>query len=155
MAGEHEGPDVVAPPPLVYLVPLLGGLLLDRLVPLPAPPRGLRRPLGVTALTAGLGLMGWFLGTMQRARTPVDVRQAPTRLVATGPFSYTRNPAYVAMAAVYTGISLLLGGRWSLLFLPAALITMDRGVIQREERYLARRFGRDYSSYRGRVRRWI
>jgi protein-S-isoprenylcysteine O-methyltransferase Ste14 len=32
---------------------------------------------------------------------------------------------------------------------------MDRGVIQREERYLARRFGRDYSSYRGRVRRWI
>jgi protein-S-isoprenylcysteine O-methyltransferase Ste14 len=59
------------------------------------------------------------------------------------------------MAAIYTGISLLLGGRWSLLFLPAALITMDRGVIQREERYLARRFGRDYSGYRGRVRRWI
>ena len=155
MAGEHEGPDVVAPPPLVYLVPLLGGLLLDRLVPLPALPRGLRRPLGVTALGAGVGLMGWFVSTMQEARTPIDVRQAPTSLVATGPFSYTRNPAYVAMAAIYTGISLLLGGRWSLLFLPAALITMDRGVIQREERYLARRFGRDYSSYRGRVRRWI
>jgi protein-S-isoprenylcysteine O-methyltransferase Ste14 len=155
MAGEREGPDVVVPPPLVYLAPLLGGLLLDRLAPLPALPRGLRRPLGLTALAAGVGLMGWFVSTMQGARTPIDVRKAPTRLVATGPFSYTRNPAYVAMASIYAGISLLVGARWSLLFLPAALVTIDRGVIAREERYLARRFGRDYGSYRGRVRRWI
>jgi protein-S-isoprenylcysteine O-methyltransferase Ste14 len=31
----------------------------------------------------------------------------------------------------------------------------NRGVIEREERYLATGFGRDYGSYRGRVRRWI
>jgi protein-S-isoprenylcysteine O-methyltransferase Ste14 len=35
------------------------------------------------------------------------------------------------------------------------LAIIDRGVIEREERYLANRFGGDYEAYLGRVRRWI
>jgi protein-S-isoprenylcysteine O-methyltransferase Ste14 len=41
------------------------------------------------------------------------------------------------------------------LFLPWALLVVDRGVIAREERYLERRFGAEYASFRTRVRRWL
>jgi protein-S-isoprenylcysteine O-methyltransferase Ste14 len=92
---------------------------------------------------------------MMRARTPIDVRHAPTALVQDGPFARTRNPGYLGLALVYTGIALLAGGRWSLLFLPGVLFAVDRGVIQREEDYLERHFGADYDEYRRRVRRWV
>jgi protein-S-isoprenylcysteine O-methyltransferase Ste14 len=139
----------------LYGAPLLGGLLLDRLVRLPDLPRRLRLPAGLAALLGGAALTGWFLGTMRAAGTPVDVRHAPTRPVVEGPFRLTRNPGYVALALVYAGVSLLANGRWPQVLLPGVLAAVDRGVIVREERYLERRFGPDYDSYRRRVGRWV
>jgi protein-S-isoprenylcysteine O-methyltransferase Ste14 len=92
---------------------------------------------------------------MTRARTPIDVHQAPTALVETGPFARTRNPGYLSLALDYSGIALLAGGRWPLLFLPGVLVVVDRGVIRREEVYLERRFGAAYRAYLYRVRRWL
>jgi protein-S-isoprenylcysteine O-methyltransferase Ste14 len=106
-------------------------------------------------LAAGIALAIWFLLAMQRAGTPVDPREASTALVETGPFRYTRNPAYAAFTLTYLGLSLLAGARWPLILLPAVLVIVDRGVIRREERYLVTRFGSDYSAYRRRVRRWL
>ena len=56
-AGER-GPDVIAPPPLLYLIPLVAGLLLDRRLPLPRLPRGVRLS-GLPLLAGGLGLGGF------------------------------------------------------------------------------------------------
>jgi protein-S-isoprenylcysteine O-methyltransferase Ste14 len=155
MDGEERGPDVIAPPPLIYLAPLVGGLVLDRLIPLPRLPRRFTRPAGVAALAGGVALMGWFLRTMIEADTPVDVRRPPRHLAVEGPFKYTRNPAYVAFAATYLGVCLITRARWSLLLLPAVLAIVDRGVIEREESHLRERFGEDYEEYRSQVRRWI
>jgi protein-S-isoprenylcysteine O-methyltransferase Ste14 len=150
----ERGPDLVAPPPLIYAGPWLAGGLLDRLLPLPQLPRGLRL-LGFLPLAAGLALGGSFIAAMYRAGTPVDPREAPSTLVTKGPFSYTRNPGYLGLALAYLGGALIAGSRWELVFLPAALLTIDRGVIRREERYLEERFGSSYLDYVGRVRRWV
>jgi protein-S-isoprenylcysteine O-methyltransferase Ste14 len=40
-------------------------------------------------------------------------------------------------------------------FLPGVIAAVDRGVIRREEAYLAGRFGEEYEEYRRRVRRWV
>jgi len=152
--SEPGTPGVIAPPPFLYIGPLLGGLLLDRLVPLPRPPAPLRLA-GLPLLAAGMSLAGWFFTSMRRAGTPVDPYETPTALVTSGPFEYTRNPAYVGLTLCYAGVALLAGGRWPWLFLPAVLATVERGVIEREERYLEQRFGTDYQNYRRRVRRWL
>ena len=59
------------------------------------------------------------------------------------------------MTLIYAGLSLLTGILWALLLLPGVLLAVDRGVIQREERYLGKQFGAAYSEYRRRVRRWL
>jgi protein-S-isoprenylcysteine O-methyltransferase Ste14 len=35
------------------------------------------------------------------------------------------------------------------------LAVVQRGVIEREEAYLERKFGAEYTQYKARVRRWI
>lgn len=149
-----RGPDIIAPPPLLYAGPWLGGLLLDRLLPLPRLPLVLRL-LGLPLMAAGIGMGGWFAWTMRRAGTPIDPCEAPTALVTEGPFRRTRNPAYLGLTLLYGGLSLLAGILWPLLLLPGVLLAVDRGVIQREERYLEKHFGSAYSDYRRRVRRWL
>ena len=152
--SRDRGPDIVAPPPLLYAGPLLAGFVLDFLLPLPRLSSGLRL-VGLPFLAGGVALAIWFLLSMRRAGTPVDPREATTALVQAGPFRYTRNPAYVAFALTYLGVSLLAGARWPLILLPAVLVIVDRGVIRREERYLEEGFGSDYSGYQQRVRRWL
>ena len=52
-------------------------------------------------------------------------------------------------------LSSLANALWAILLLPAALLVIQRGVIEREERYLERKFGEEYLSYKAQVRRWI
>jgi protein-S-isoprenylcysteine O-methyltransferase Ste14 len=151
---EVRHPDIIAPPPLLYAGPWLGGLLLDRLWPLPRLPLALRL-VGLPLIAAGIGLGGWFIWTMRRAGTPIDPYEAPTAIVTEGPFRRTRNPAYVGLTLTHSGLSLLSGILWPLLLLPGVLLAVDRGVIQREERYLEKQFGSAYTDYRRRVRRWL
>ena len=151
---EQRTAGVVAPPPLIYLGPLLAGLVLDRFLPLPRMPAAIRA-VGVPLLAGGVGLGAWFLASMREAKTAVDPYQPSTALVVGGPFRFTRNPAYLGFAFAYAGISLLAGGRWPLVLLPGVVAAIDRGVIRREEAYLLHRFGDRYHDYRSRVRRWF
>jgi protein-S-isoprenylcysteine O-methyltransferase Ste14 len=147
-------PDIIAPPPLLYAGPWLGGLLLDRLLPLPRFPLAARLA-GLPLIAAGIGVGGWFIWTMRKAGTPVDPYEAPSALVTNGPFRLTRNPAYFGLSLTYVGLSLLTGLLWPVLLLPGVLLAVDRGVIRREERYLEKQFGSPYRDYRRRVRRWL
>jgi protein-S-isoprenylcysteine O-methyltransferase Ste14 len=62
---------------------------------------------------------------------------------------------YLGMACLHVAIAFALGSLAALLLLIPALVIIDRMVIQREEIYLERRFGRPYLDYKARVRRWI
>ena len=152
---ERDNAGVVAPPPLIYLGPLVLGLLLNRRVPVPFLPRRIAHIVGWPLVGGGMLLAGWFFRTMKRADTPIDPREPVSRLVTAGPFRYTRNPAYLAMTMIYGGITSLANALPSILFLPAVLLVMRRGVIEREERYLEGKFGEEYLRYKARVRRWI
>ena len=153
-----SGPDtagVVAPPPILMFAPLIVGLLLQRLRPARLLPPALSFPLG-WALIGGAGALHvWFGWTMTRARTPINVSKPTVRLITDGPFRVSRNPSYLAFVGHYLGVTCLVNSRWPLLLLPLAILLVQGGAIEREERYLARRFGQPYRPYRARVRRWI
>ena len=152
---EQDKPGVVAPPPLIYLGALIFGLLLGRRFPVRFLPRALARGLGWPLLGGGVLLLGWFEGAMRQADTPTNPYKPVEHIATGGPFRYTRNPGYLAMTLIYAGIASLANALWALLLLPAAPLVIRRGVIEREERYLERKFGEEYLSYKARVRRWI
>jgi protein-S-isoprenylcysteine O-methyltransferase Ste14 len=152
---EQDKAGVAAPPPLLYLGAFSIGLLLGRRFPLGFLPRGMRRSLGWPLLGSGALLLGWFERTMHRAQTPANPYRPVERVVTEGPFRYTRNPAYLAMTMICAGAASLANAPWAVLLLPVALAVIRRGVIEREERYLERKFGEEYLRYKGRVRRWI
>lgn len=150
MADGREGTaGVIAPPPLIYLGFLATGLLLKKLPPSRFLPRGVARLLGWPLLG------GWFQRALRRANTPVNPQKPVTSLVVDGPFRYSRNPGYISLAMMYAGIASLANALWAILLLPAALLTIRYGVIEREERYLERIFGEEYLRYKARVRRWL
>lgn len=93
--------------------------------------------------------------TFRRAGTPIDPYSPTSALVPDGPYRFTRNPAYLGMTLLYAGITLLRGRMWPFVSLLGVLRLVDRGVIAREERYLAGRFGEPYTEYRARVRRLV
>ena len=95
------------------------------------------------------------MATLRGRRTAVDPFGTTTALVTEGPFARSRNPIHVAMTAAYAGGCALVNGLAPLLLLPVALLLVRRGVIVREERYLAARFGPAYRDYARRVRRWL
>jgi protein-S-isoprenylcysteine O-methyltransferase Ste14 len=152
---EPDKPAVLAPPPVLYAGGLALGLILELLVPLPGLPSVASWVLGSVLLVAGVALALWFLSSFRRAGTPVDVRKATTKIVTEGPFRFSRNPGYVSLTAIYAGIAVLADALWPLFLLPGIVLVVERGVIDREERYLERRFGEDYRRYKARTRRWL
>lgn len=152
---DHDTAGVIAPPPLIFLTGQALGWLLDRAWRHTVVPRAWSRALGMPLVGSGAGLVVWALTTMIRARTHPDPRQPTTAIVAHGPFRYTRNPIYLAFTLIYLGLSLWRNSLTTLLLLPGVLTVLWRGVVEREERYLERKFGAEYTSYKARVRRWL
>lgn len=151
----NDNPGVIARPPFIYAGTLAAGLILSRLTPAGFLPRGLRKLLGIPLVIGGLAIGFSGLRELRRAETNVVTRKPTTSIVTGGPYRLTRNPIYVGMTLMYTGISALANALWPMLMLPGVLAVMNKGVIEREERYLEGKFGDEYRRYKARVRRWL
>ena len=150
-----DNPGVITPPPFIYAGALAAGLLANRRFRLRFLPRPLARTLGPLLILGGfaVGLLGFR--ELRRVGTNVDPYRPATAVVTGGPYRFTRNPMYVGFTLMYAGISAWTNALLPILMLPAVQQLMRRGVIEREERYLERKFGDEYLQYKGRVRRWI
>jgi protein-S-isoprenylcysteine O-methyltransferase Ste14 len=153
LQADHAG--VIAPPPLIYVGALGLGLLLQRAAPIPFLPPRVGRVIGACLIALNFLLGAPAAMTMRRARTALNPMQPTTAIVSSGPFRYSRNPIYLSFTILYAGIAFVANALWPLLLLPAVLVAMNRGVIEREEQYLQRKFGAEYTRYKDQVRRWL
>ncbi len=150
-----DKPGVIAPPPLIYVAAFLVSVLLNTRRPTPFLPSPLRNILGTSLIGTAGTILFFAFREMRRAGTNVNPELPATALVTQGPFQFTRNPLYLSLTLVYTGLAALVNTLWAFLLLPVLLFIMQRGVIEREERYLEGKFGDSYTQYKARVRRWL
>lgn len=153
-----DNPNVIAPPPLIFLSGLLlGGIIqwfhplyifsFDYLV--------YSRIAGVLIIAGGLGIILTAHLKMKKARTNIEPWKPTNAILSDGIYSYSRNPVYLAMVLIFCGVKLIVNSVWLLPALVLVLIVIHFGVILREEKYLERKFGEEYLGYKKRVRRWI
>jgi protein-S-isoprenylcysteine O-methyltransferase Ste14 len=151
-----ESAGIIAPPPALYLGALALGFMLHILLPQPIFAADVvLRVVGVFLLALSGALARWAFVTMRHVGTSASPREPSVALVRSGPFRLSRNPIYVAMTGLYLGIAFLANSGWLLVLMVPLLVIMQWGVILREERYLAKRFGAAYSDYKAGVRRWL
>ncbi len=152
---ERDAPGVIARPPFIYLGFLALGLVLDWLWPNPLLPETLRYILGGALIGLGLALVMASIRCFKAAGTNFDTQKPATAILSDGPYQISRNPIYVGLTAIYAGIGIALDAPGVWVMLLPALVVMHYGVILREERYLERKFGKEYLDYKTSVRRWI
>lgn len=155
---EPDHADVLIRPPLLFCIALVIGSAISAALPIgPGLAKGDGRAL---AWGIGLAVIGTIFTTLAarelvRAGTEVMPTRPSTAVVTSGVYGFTRNPIYIGLSLIYFGISVALTSMWSLALLPLVLFLLQRGVILREEAYLARKFGAVYEAYRARVPRWF
>jgi len=157
MQSQNDNPGVYIPPPLLYVATFFAATLIQRLLPLnkaffySASSKLLGSALVLIGLVFTIPALQQFLRTKN---TLVTIKPANS-LQTTGIYSVSRNPMYINLLLLYTGMSFLIGNWWNLILLPLLILIVQEYVIKREEKYLERRFGQSYFDYKAKVRRWI
>lgn len=154
----QDNAGVIAPPPLIAALTVVFGLALDWL----APAYILAVLLDVTTrailgfLLAGSGAWLAFRAerTFRAAGTNVHPWRPALVLATAGPYKWLRNPMYLGMGLIVAGIGVFLASDWTIVFLAPAALLIHFGVVLREERYLAAKFGDDYRRYLANVPRY-
>jgi protein-S-isoprenylcysteine O-methyltransferase Ste14 len=148
--------NVIVIPPLLHLGSIALGIVAHWFLRLEFPlPFVFRAVMGIALLGGGVAISIAFSRAFRRTGQDRNPNTPTPRLITTGPYRTSRNPAYVALIAIQVGIGLLLDNVWILLVLIPVLVIMHYGVIIREEAYLERAFGDEYLRYKENVRRWL
>ncbi len=132
-------------------LPLVAALLL-----IPAPEGATGLPFwiaGAAVVAAGEGIRLWavhHIGAISRTRSD---RLGP--LVASGPFSYVRNPLYLGNILLWAGFAISARLLWLVPIVVVLLALEYHAIVRWEERLLAERMGQPYVNYIAGVPRWV
>ncbi len=110
---------------------------------------------GIPVIGSGLVMAFWSRSLFIRNRTTLSPYESPGFLITTGPFRISRNPVYLAMAAILFGSAIVMGTLVTFIFPVLFIAIAGTLFIPDEEQELEKKFGEEYREYRGRVRRWI
>lgn len=157
MAKEIDRPNIrpMVHPPVVAVMFIVIAYFLGRFAPLP-----FVAPVPLRYFGLALTFIGFLLGIgafieFRKARTTLDPHGSTKHLVTSGIYRFTRNPIYLGFLLMVIGLPLNSGLYWGLVLAPFYVLMMNRLIIRHEESYLEKKFGKIYTSYTSRVRRWV
>lgn len=150
-------PGIYIPPPLLYVVFFVVSFFVQRYWPLD---QSLLKTK--PAQIVGFLLIASYLLIVIPAirqftiskNTLVTIKPANS-LETKGIYAFTRNPMYLSLLFLYSGLAVFIGNWWTFILMPLLIATIQVYVIKKEEYYLHHTFGQDYVDYRRKVRRWL
>ena len=158
MTEARDTAGVIAPPPLIALAAVVLGVALDWLLPAYLLTVLLtlseRIVIAVILFAAGAGLAIPAMRGFRSAGTHVEPWKPSLTLVTDGIFGWLRNPMYVGLTLLLTGLAILMASDWMLVMTIIFVPLIHFGVVRREERYLEAKFGDAYRQYKARVPRY-
>lgn len=111
--------------------------------------------LGIFIIGTGLYLAFWCRTIFLRNRTTLSPYESPAVLITTGPFRFSRNPVYLAMALMLFGSAVVMGTLVPFVFSVLFIVIIEMLFIPDEEQMLEKIFGGKYREYKRRVWRWL
>jgi protein-S-isoprenylcysteine O-methyltransferase Ste14 len=135
-------PNSLPWPPIIFLAAIAVSVFLNAFYPLPwfaQPLSGILSAIGWLMIAAFVALNISAIRVMRRAGTTVRPDRGTDHLVTEGPFSFTRNPLYLAGTKLVLGIGLVSWIVWFLLLAVLAAFAVQKLAIEREERHLQAR----------------
>jgi protein-S-isoprenylcysteine O-methyltransferase Ste14 len=144
------------PPPVWSLAYVLAATALSYWVGWPRVPGLPLVPLAVLLIMVGISLSATAVVLFRREGTELNPASTTNRkLVTRGPFSFTRNPMYLAIVITTLGIAFWVGA-WPMFLAPLAVFATANWMnVPFEEASMRRQFGAEFDAYVSRVRRWI
>ena len=111
--------------------------------------------IGIFIGLSGFSLTMFCVLSFTKHGTTVRPFEHSEALVTDGFYRYSRNPMYVGLVTMLTGIAVGMGTVTPLVVPPTFAVFITYAFIVKEEKMLAERFGEEYEVFRKRVRRWF
>lgn len=153
-----EKPNSIPWPPIVLVICIISGFLLGTLYPLvwaPSPISDFLFALGLLLFLAAIYLYYASFSIFKTHATTISPVRAASALVTNGPFALSRNPIYLANVVATVALGLMFENLWLLGLAFVLAILLHRLAILPEERHLQLKFGKQWRTYKKKVRRWI
>lgn len=143
-------------PPVWAMLYSLIALALHFVFPTKLAPYLPNNILAALAMAFGLGLVVWAAGLFQKEKTEINPASLNhKKLITYGPYRYTRNPMYLGLVLILSGLAFFLGTIPVILAPMALFLSLNNVFIPYEESALEKEFGKEYLEYKNQVRRWL
>lgn len=142
-------------PPLLYLLVLSTGIIVSYFFSQHFINFSIAMPIGIIFSITGITTLILAATLFRKNKNPVNPSGSTQLIICSGIYKYTRNPMYLSLTLIFTGISIITNSWFSFVLLIPLLLICQKGIIEREEKYLTRKFGDEYLKYKAKVRRWI
>lgn len=153
---KEDKPAVTLHPPTVFFVALVSGYIIRLFAGGRMPvPRAFAEGLGGLFIIVSLALVLSAVSIFAEKGQGLRPATPASELFQKGVYKFSRNPIYLAMVLFGSGFGIATSNVWIIVTTAIAGLILHFLVIKPEEVYLSRKFGEEYTVYKGRVRRWI
>ena len=112
-------------------------------------------PLQMNIIWLYSGLIIFLFGAVFTTTAIINFTTSPKdKVITRGLYHFTRNPAYIGLILMHSGLGIACTS-WLYLLLTTIFLIMLNTISPSEERYLLHRYGDDYQKYKNSTPRWI